>query len=343
MPAAATTILYLSIAAGTIITMSSHHWLTAWLGLELNTLAILPIISKTKHPRATEAATKYFLTQAVASCLLLASGIINAWQTGSWDILQMTNKYTSTIMLIAIAMKAGAVPLHFWMPEVMQGSTLYTAMLISTWQKVAPMTLLYLISNHVQPIITLMLGMLSTTIGGWGGINQTQLRKMMAYSSITNLGWALMVLSLEPNMFAINILVYILMMVPTFPILAATSTKTLQNLSTSWTTSPLGTTMLMVLLLSIAGLPPLTGFLPKLLILNELVMQALTPIAAITAMTSMLNLMFYLRATYMTALLSPPSSTTTSMKWRYPIAKANSTLLTPTATLSLPTLPSISP
>nr|WGN91126.1 NADH-ubiquinone oxidoreductase chain 2 [Draco walkeri] len=343
MPTAATTIFYLSVAMGTIITMSSHHWLTAWLGLELNTLAILPIISKTKHPRAVEAATKYFLAQAVASCLLLSSAIINAWWVGSWDILQMTNKYTATITLIAITMKAGAVPLHFWLPEVMQGSTMYTALLISTWQKMAPMALLYLMSNHVQPTTTLLLGMLSTTIGGWGGINQTQLRKMMAYSSISNLGWALMVISLEPNTFAINILIYILMMIPTFPILAATSTKTLQNLSMFWTTSPLGTTMLMGLLLSIAGLPPLTGFLPKLLILNELVTQALTPIAVITAMTSMLNLVFYLRATYMTALLNSPGSATATMKWGYPITKTNSTSLTPTAMFSLPALPVITP
>nr|WGN91137.1 NADH-ubiquinone oxidoreductase chain 2 [Draco walkeri] len=343
MPTAATMIFSLSIATGTIITMSSHHWLTAWLGLELNTLAILPVISKTKHPRAIEAATKYFLAQAVASCLLLSSSIINAWQTGTWDLLQMTDKYASTIMLIALAMKAGAVPLHFWLPEVMQGSTMYTAMLISTWQKMAPMALLYSMSNHVPPITTLVLGMLSTTIGGWGGINQTQLRKMMAYSSITNLGWALMVISLEPNIFVVNILVYILMMIPTFPMLAATSTKTLQNLSTSWTTSPLGTTMLMGLLLSIAGLPPLTGFLPKLLILNELVTQSLTPIAAITAMTSMLNLVFYLRATYMTALLNSPGSATASMKWRFPITKTNSTLFSPTAISSTPALPSITP
>nr|WGN91206.1 NADH-ubiquinone oxidoreductase chain 2 [Draco walkeri]WGN91208.1 NADH-ubiquinone oxidoreductase chain 2 [Draco walkeri]WGN91210.1 NADH-ubiquinone oxidoreductase chain 2 [Draco walkeri]WGN91212.1 NADH-ubiquinone oxidoreductase chain 2 [Draco walkeri]WGN91218.1 NADH-ubiquinone oxidoreductase chain 2 [Draco walkeri] len=343
MPTAATMILSLSIATGTIIAMSSHHWLTAWLGLELNTLAILPVISKTKHPRAIEAATKYFLAQAVASCLLLSSSIINAWQTGTWDILQMTDKYAATIMLIALAMKAGAVPLHFWLPEVMQGSTMYTAMLISTWQKLAPMTLLYSMSSHVQPSTTLVLGLLSTTIGGWGGINQTQLRKMMAYSSITNLGWALMVISLEPNIFVINILMYILMMIPTFPMLAATSTNTLQTLSTSWTTSPLGTTMLMGLLLSIAGLPPLTGFLPKLLILNELVTQALTPIAAITAMTSMLNLVFYLRATYMTALLNSPGSATASMKWRSPITKTSSALLSPTAISSTPALPSITP
>nr|AAL60087.1 NADH dehydrogenase subunit 2 [Draco spilopterus] len=341
MPTIATSILYLSIAIGTIITMSSHHWLMAWMGLELNTLAILPVISKTKHPRANEAATKYFLTQAVASCLLLLSSITNAWQTGSWDILQMTNKYASTTMIIALAMKTGTAPLHFWLPEVMHGSTMYTAMLISTWQKMAPMALLYSISNHMQPIIVLTLGIISTMIGGWGGINQTQLRKMLAYSSISNLGWAMMVISFEPNTFTINIMMYILMMIPTFTILTVMATKTLQNLSASWTTSPTGTTMLMILLLSIAGLPPLTGFLPKLLILNELVTQTLTPLATITMMTSLLNLMFYLRTMYMTTLLNSPGSATTAMKWRCPTPKTNSTVLAPTAIFSTPTLPNL--
>nr|AAL60107.1 NADH dehydrogenase subunit 2 [Draco haematopogon] len=343
MPVPATLMLFLSITMGTIITISSHHWLTAWAGLELNTLAILPVISKTKHPRAIEAATKYFLTQAVASCLLLASSMMNAWQTGSWDILQMTNKLASVTMTLALVMKAGAVPLHFWLPEVMQGSTLYTTMLISTWQKVAPMALLYSMSNHMQPTITITLGVLSTTFGGWAGINQTQLRKMMAYSSITNLGWALIIAPFEPDMFAISILVYILMMMPTFPLLTMLATKTLQNLSTSWTTSPTGATLLMTLLLSIAGLPPLTGFLPKLLILNELVMQNLTPIAALTAMTSLLNLVFYLRTTYMTTLLTSPGSATSSMKWRCPIAKTKATMLAPTAISSTPALPTIIP
>nr|QKQ14991.1 NADH dehydrogenase subunit 2 [Draco maculatus] len=343
MPTPAVLMLLMSIMLGTMITVSSHHWLTAWLGLEMNTLAILPIISKTKHPRAIEAATKYFLTQAMASCLLLSSSMMNAWQTGSWDILQMTDKLTTTTTLLALTTKAGAIPLHFWLPEVMQGCTLHTAMLISTWQKIAPMALLYLLSNHTQPIVTMTLGMLSTTFGGWGGMNQTQLRKMMAYSSITNLGWALMVISLEPNTFAINILVYILMMVPTFHIMTMATTKTLQSLSTSWTTSPAGTTTLMILLLSIAGLPPLTGFLPKLLILNELITQSLTPIATLTAMTSLLNLVFYLRTTYMTALLNTPGSATSSMKWRHPATKTQTTALAPTAIFSTPALPTIIP
>nr|AAG00673.1 NADH dehydrogenase subunit 2 [Japalura variegata] len=335
--------LSMGIMAGTVIVMSSHHWLMAWAGLELNMLSILPIISKTKHPRSIEASTKYFLTQAIASCLMLAASITNAWQTGNWDITQMNDKYSSTVMVLALTMKAGAVPLHFWLPEVMQGSSLHTALLISTWQKIAPLTLLYSMSNHVQTPLILTLGALSTMFGGWGGMNQTQLRKMMAYSSITNLGWALMVLTSEPNMSAITITTYMLMTIPTFLLMVMMTTKTLQNMSTAWATSPTATTTLMILILSMAGLPPLTGFLPKLLILNELITQNLTPLATLVTLTSLLNLTFYLRVAYMTTLLNPPVSTSSMMKWRQSQNKTKPAMMAPTAVTTATAFPTIIP
>nr|AAT74869.1 NADH dehydrogenase subunit 2 [Ptyctolaemus collicristatus] len=338
-----TIMLFLGITAGTMIATSSHHWLVAWAGLELNTLAVLPMISKTKHPRAIEASTKYFLSQAIASCLLLTSSIINAWQTGSWDITQMANKHTTTMMTIALAMKSGLAPFHFWFPEVMQGSTLDIALLMSTWQKLAPMILFYSTSNHIQPTTALILGILSSTLGGWGGMNQTQLRKMMAYSSISNMGWALMVFTSEPNTSTINVVIYITIMIPTFLLMTTLTTKTLQNLSESWTTSPSAATALLLLLLSTAGLPPLTGFLPKLLILKELMTQNFTPVAVIISMTSLLNLTFYLRTAYLTTLLNPPTSTTSMMKWRHTLNSTKWTLTAPTSVMSTTALPSAIP
>nr|AAG00733.1 NADH dehydrogenase subunit 2 [Acanthosaura lepidogaster] len=341
MQTIATSSIIAGIFLSTSLTALSNNWILAWLSLELNTLAILPVISKTKHPRAIEASTKYFLTQAVASCLLLSSSTINSWQTGTWDITQMANKYASAMMFIALTMKAGTVPTHFWLPEVMQGSTLTTATLIATWQKIAPTILMLSTSNLTPTNMALTLGLLSMTFGGWGGMNQTQLRKMMAYSSITNMGWTVVVLTSEPKMSAINVLTYIIIMLPTMSILTLTSTKTLQNMSSSWTTSPIASTTMALLLLSTAGLPPLTGFFPKLLILNELVMQKLTPIATLATMTSLLNLVFYLRTTYLTTLLSPPGSATSTSKWRQKMSKPKTTALTPTALMTPPALPTL--
>nr|AAL67606.1 NADH dehydrogenase subunit 2 [Ceratophora tennentii] len=329
------------IIASTTLVAASNNWLLAWLSLELNTLTILPIISKTKHPRATEAATKYFLTQAIASCLLLFSSTTNAWQTGLWNITQMSNELQSTTMLIALTMKLGAAPIHFWLPEVMQGTSIKTALLISTWQKIAPITLMFSMSNHLPQKTTLIVALLSMFSGGWAGMNQTQLRKTMAYSSIANLGWTLLTMTSEPKTSLINIFTYMIITIPTFLLMALTSTKTLQAMTTTWTSSPTTSTSLAILLLSTAGLPPLTGFLPKLLILDQLVTQNLTPMAVMAMISSLLTLVFYLRIMYLTTLLNPPCSSTSTTKWRQNMNGTKMVSLVPPATTMLTALPAL--
>nr|AHG24858.1 NADH dehydrogenase subunit 2 [Rankinia diemensis]AHG24860.1 NADH dehydrogenase subunit 2 [Rankinia diemensis] len=332
----------LGIILGTLTVTSANHWLTAWLGLELNMISILPVITKQKHPRATEAATKYFLTQATASALILFASTLNAWQTGSWDITQLNNKLSCILMISALAMKMGAAPAHFWLPEVMQGSTLTTTLLITTWQKIAPITLLYMISNHTQPNITLFIGLLSILVGGWGGFNQTQLRKMMAYSSIAHLGWTMTVISLAPNIALTNIIIYMTISTPFFLLLTTTSSKTLQALSTTWTHAPTTTIILMLLLLSMAGLPPLTGFTPKLLILDNLVMHKLTLTAATMALLSLLSLTFYLRTTYLLASTASPTTTQSATLWRLKSHQNQlTTTLTPIALFNIMILPAL--
>nr|ARF06889.1 NADH dehydrogenase subunit 2 [Gambelia sila]ARF06890.1 NADH dehydrogenase subunit 2 [Gambelia sila] len=342
MSPTATMILISSLATGTIITASSHHWLLAWIGLEINTLAIIPIISKQHHPRSTEAATKYFLTQAAASALILFSSTINAWDTGTWNILLMTNQQANILLTAALAMKLGLAPMHFWLPEVLQGSTMKTALIISTWQKLAPMALMYLTINNLSPTILLMMGLLSTTIGGWGGLNQTQLRKIMAYSSIAHLGWIAAIGPMMTNIMTLNLMIYITMTTSMFSMFLMTQSKTIQDTTTSWTSSPTATITMMLTLLSLGGLPPLSGFMPKWLILEELATQNLTPMATLLAITSLLSLFFYLRLTYTTTLTLSPNPSTTNHKWRF---KSKTpmliTMTLPASTMILPLTPMI--
>nr|AAC62301.1 NADH dehydrogenase subunit 2 [Phrynocephalus raddei] len=335
-------IITMSITMSTIMVMSSSNWLMAWVGLELNMLAILPIISKPKTLRASEATTKYFLTQAIASSMMLLSSTINAWQTGNWDILELKNKFSTTIMTLSLLMKMGAAPVHFWLPEVLQGTTLQTALLITTWQKLAPISLMYMISNNTQPTILMLTGLLSMIIGGWGGVNQTQLRKTMAYSSINNLGWTIMIMSLSPNMAIMNISTYIIMTTPIFLMMTNTSMKTLQNLSTAWTTSTTTTFSISLLMLSTSGLPPFTGFMPKMLILNELILQKLTTLATLAIMTSLISLLFYLRIAYLTMMLTSPMTTSSSTKWRTQNQKSQlATMMAPVALFIAHLIPAI--
>nr|ACX42038.1 NADH dehydrogenase subunit 2 [Nanorana taihangnica]AKA43587.1 NADH dehydrogenase subunit 2 [Nanorana kangxianensis]ACX42039.1 NADH dehydrogenase subunit 2 [Nanorana taihangnica]AGE82703.1 NADH dehydrogenase subunit 2 [Nanorana taihangnica]AGE82704.1 NADH dehydrogenase subunit 2 [Nanorana taihangnica] len=324
-------VMLLSLAIGTTVTLMSHHWLLAWIGLEINTLAIIPLMTKTPHPRAIEAATKYFLTQASASALILFSSTMNAWKTGEWSITFLSDPYTITLSM-ALMMKLGLAPLHFWLPEVIQGIPLSTGLILSTWQKIAPMTLLLQISHLVNLNLLITMGLLSILIGGWGGINQTQLRKIMAFSSIGHLGWMMLVLKFDPQLTLFNFIFYIMMTAAMFLSLMSVSSTKISEISSSWPKSPILVTTMMLILLSLAGLPPLTGFSPKLLIVLELAKQNVFLLASITMLASLLALFFYLRLTYVMILTLPPNTPNSTIHWR---TTKNSFLTAALSTLAL--------
>nr|WDE88789.1 NADH dehydrogenase subunit 2 [Setophaga virens]WDE88791.1 NADH dehydrogenase subunit 2 [Setophaga virens]WDE88792.1 NADH dehydrogenase subunit 2 [Setophaga virens]WDE88793.1 NADH dehydrogenase subunit 2 [Setophaga virens]WDE88794.1 NADH dehydrogenase subunit 2 [Setophaga virens] len=329
-----------SLLLGTTITISSNHWIMAWTGLEINTLAILPLISKSHHPRAIEAATKYFLTQAAASALVLFSSMTNAWQTGQWDITQLTHPTSSLILTSAIAMKLGLVPFHFWFPEVLQGSPLTTGLLLSTIMKLPPITLLYMTSTSLNPTLLTTLAILSTALGGWMGLNQTQIRKILAFSSISHLGWMAIIIIYNPKLTLLNFYLYAMMTATIFLTLNTIKVLKLSTLMTAWTKVPSLNAMLLLTLLSLAGLPPLTGFLPKWLIIQELTKQDMAPAATIISLLSLLSLFFYLRLAYCTTITLPPHTTNHMKQWR--TNKSTSITIAILTTMSVMLLP-ISP
>nr|YP_009730939.1 NADH dehydrogenase subunit 2 [Darevskia rudis]QBA55836.1 NADH dehydrogenase subunit 2 [Darevskia rudis] len=335
-------LLISNLALGAIITAASYHWFLAWIGLELNTLAIIPILAKQHHPRATEAATKYFITQATASSIILFSSTINAWHTGTWDITQLTTFPTPIMLTIALAMKLGLAPMHFWLPEVMQGTDMTTALIIATWQKLPPISLLYMSAKQLPTMLLLTLAILSTLIGGWAGLNQTQLRKIMAFSSIGHLGWMAAISTISQELLIFTLTTYLLMTTSMFLTLITLMAKTTKDLGTTWTTSPTLSTTTLITLMALGGLPPLTGFLPKWLILQELTTNHLIPLATALALTSLLSLMFYMRLTYITTLTTSPNTTTNTMKWRFkPTKPTNPTSTTVTLLLLIPITPLI--
>nr|AIL29295.1 NADH dehydrogenase subunit 2 [Ammodramus maritimus] len=312
----ASSIFIISLLLGTTITASSNHWIMAWMGLEINTLAILPLISKSHHPRAIEAATKYFLTQATASTLVLFSSMTNAWSTGQWDITQLTHPMSCLILTSAVAMKLGLVPFHFWFPEVLQGSPITTGLLLSTLMKLPPITLLYMTSPSLNPTLLTTLAILSAAIGGWMGLNQTQIRKILAFSSISHLGWMAIIIIYNPKLTLLNFCLYTMMTATVFLILNTIKVLKLSTLMTAWTKIPSLNAMLLLTLLSLAGLPPLTGFLPKWLIIQELTKQDMAPAATLISLLSLLSLFFYLRLAYCTAITLPPHTTNHMKQWR---------------------------
>nr|AHY87086.1 NADH dehydrogenase subunit 2 [Halcyon smyrnensis]ANO44438.1 NADH dehydrogenase subunit 2 [Halcyon smyrnensis] len=327
----------LSLLLGTTITISSSHWVMAWTGLEINTLAIIPLISKSHHPRAIEAAIKYFLVQAAASAMILFSSTINAWQTGQWDITQLTNPASSTLLTTAIAMKLGLVPFHFWFPEVLQGSPMTTALILSTVMKFPPITILFLTSSSLNPNLLILMAISSAALGGWMGLNQTQVRKILAFSSISHLGWMTIIILYNPKLTLLTFYLYALMTATVFLSLNTTKSLKLSTMMTSWTKSPSLNATLMLTLLSLAGLPPLTGFLPKWLIIQELTKQEMAPAATTITMLSLLGLFFYLRLAYYSTITLPPNPTNHMKQWH--INKTTSPTIAALTSLSALLLP----
>nr|AAF02984.1 NADH dehydrogenase subunit II [Anablepsoides hartii] len=330
-------LMLISLSMGTLITVTSTHWFLAWVGLEINTFAIIPLMTQNYKPRAMEATIKYFIIQTTAATMLLFASISNAWLLGQWDIQQMNHPLPLTMISIALALKLGLAPMHAWYPEVIQGLNLPTGLILSTWQKLAPFSfLLKLPSNNA--ILLTILGLLSILMGGWGGLNQTQLRKILGYSSVAHLGWMVLVMQYVPSLSLLAFMTYVIMTFSMFFTFWCSQSTTINALSTSWTKTPILSALTPLILLSLGGLPPLTGFLPKWMILLELTKQELMMVATMAALSALLSLYFYLRLSYAMTLTTSPNNLPATLPWRINFIQPTMPLATTTA-ISLCLLP----
>nr|YP_009450475.1 NADH dehydrogenase subunit 2 [Mus pahari]ARK36843.1 NADH dehydrogenase subunit 2 [Mus pahari] len=336
-------IIYFTIFLGPIITMSSSNLMLMWVGLEFSLLAIIPLLINKKNPRSTEAATKYFITQATASMIILLAIILNYKQLGMWMFQQQTNHLIINLALMALCMKLGLAPFHHWLPEVTQGIPLHMGLILLTWQKIAPLSILIQIYNLLNPTIILILAIISIFTGAWGGLNQTQMRKIMAYSSIAHMGWMLAILPYNPSLTLLNLMIYILLTIPMFMMLMLNSSMTINSLSLLWNKTPIVLTMISLILLSLGGLPPLTGFLPKWIIITELVKNNCLIITTMMAIMALLNLFFYTRLIYSTSLTLFPTNNNSKLYLHQTKTKLNFTLplLTVMSTMTLPLSPQL--
>nr|AAS80070.1 NADH dehydrogenase subunit 2 [Platyceps najadum] len=335
-------VIMTSIALSTTMITSTTHWLMTWMCLEINTLSMIPMISKPNHPRATEAATKYYLTQTMASTALLFAATMNALNSSNWET-HLTHEPSTTIITMALMMKMAAAPFHFWLPDVSQGTTTLTTLTILTWQKIAPLMILLTTHNKTNISMMLTFAILSITAGGLGSLNQTQLRKLMAFSSIAHTGWILATITMAPQISTLTFLIYTMTTIPVFLLMSLTTSSTIKDLGVVWTSSPNMMMVLSVTMLSLGGLPPLSGFMPKWLILNNMTSMNMITEATLMAMTSLLSLFVYMRLMYMSSMTLPPNTTLMPLKWRtthkkHPII--TSTLTTMTALL-LPLTPNM--
>nr|ARC95572.1 NADH dehydrogenase subunit 2 [Trachypithecus vetulus] len=310
-------IIYFTMIMGTFITSLSSHWFLAWAGLEMNMLAFTSILIKKANSRSTEAATKYFLVQSTASMILMMAIMYNNLSPGQWTMMNNPNQLSVLIMMMALAMKLGMAPFHFWVPEVTQGTPLIPGLLLLTWQKLAPISIMYQMYPSINTSALLALSTLSIMAGSWGGLNQTQLRKILAYSSITHMGWMMMTLTYNPNITIFYLFTYIILTTTAFLALSLNSNTTTLMLSRTWNKLTWLMPLMSSTLLSMGGLPPLTGFLPKWITIQELTKNNNFIMPSIMIIMALLNLYFYLRLIYTTSMTLLPTSNNTKMKWQF--------------------------
>nr|UZP46678.1 NADH dehydrogenase subunit 2 [Hylopetes phayrei] len=337
-------IIYFTLFSGTLIALISSHWLLIWVGLELSLLAIIPILIHKANPRSTEAASKYFLIQATASMILMMAVIINFTNSGQWTITSSINQLSSLMLTMALSMKMGLAPFHLWVPEVTQGIPLLSGLILLTWQKIAPISIMFQIAPSINFSLIMFMAMLSIVMGGWGGLNQTQLRKIMAYSSIAHMGWMTAIITFNPTLTIFNLTIYIMLTISMFSLLYLNKKTTTLSLSTSWNKSPLLISIILITLMSLGGLPPLTGFSPKWMIIKELVSNNNITLSTFMAVMALLNLYFYMRLIYSTSLTLFPTPNNTKMKWQFESMKMTFFIPTITmmSTLTLPLMPILS-
>nr|WPW61526.1 NADH dehydrogenase subunit 2 [Potamalpheops sp. purple zebra] len=285
----------LSLTLGIIIATSSNSWFTSWLGLELNLLSFIPIISSSFNSYSSEAALKYFLIQALGSTIILISA------TSMWLFMISPN----SLILAALFLKMGAAPVHFWFPPIMQGVSWAHCIILMAPQKIAPLVLAsYTITSPIPCYMIQTSSILSALVGAIGGLNQTLLRKILAYSSINHMGWMLAAISLNSTIWMNYLLIYSIISASLAIMMDQNQLFHIKQLmSVSYSQVK---TLSFMALFSLGGLPPFLGFIPKLLVINFLSSSKELLWLFILLASSLITLFYYTRIILTTLTLSSP-------------------------------------
>nr|YP_010875370.1 NADH dehydrogenase subunit 2 [Balta curvirostris]WGW15117.1 NADH dehydrogenase subunit 2 [Balta curvirostris] len=300
MPNNSTKIMfYMSLVGGIILTISSNSWMGAWMGLEINLLSFIPIMTNNENLFTTEASMKYFLIQALASSILLFVILTSTIM----EKYQLINKLSmhEEFMMIPLLLKSGVAPLHWWFPAVMEGMSWINCLILMTLQKISPMILM---SNIITSSIFMMSTiLLSVLVGSLGGLNQISLRKMLTYSSINHVGWLMASLLISNNMWMIYFLIYSML---TTTIIFITNSKKISLINQTFNLNNESTIKLLMFmsLLSLGGLPPFTGFLSKWMVIHFLVYNNLIIPTTMMIIFSLITLYYYLRISYAAFMLN---------------------------------------
>nr|QIV24822.1 NADH dehydrogenase subunit 2 [Archetypus frenchi] len=289
-----------SLIIGSLIAVSSYSWLSMWIGLEINLLSIIPLLSDSNSLYPSESALKYFITQSMASSILLFS-IVTSLNFS--DLINSNfNLYSSMIMNSAILTKLGAAPFHAWFPEVMEGLNWPNCLLMLTWQKLAPMVILMYNMNMTFFLSTIIV--FSSVVSGILGLNQISLRKILTYSSINHIGWMISSMLNSQAVWFVYFIIYTIISINIIILFSIMNVFSLKQLFSSFNQNKYLKIFFIMNFLSLGGLPPFLGFFPKWLTINNLVENNFLSLSVILIISTLVTLFFYLRITFSTLVIN---------------------------------------
>nr|YP_009002476.1 NADH dehydrogenase subunit 2 [Ranina ranina]BAO48232.1 NADH dehydrogenase subunit 2 [Ranina ranina] len=283
---------------GVLMAISSPSWFSAWVGLELNLMSFIPLIAMKGNYALSEASLKYFLIQALGSSIIIFSSCL----------LLMVPSFALILLLSSLLLKLGSAPFHFWFPQVTEGLNWIQASLLLTIQKIAPMFLIsYLLLDPLVVFLASLAAIMSAITGALGGINQTYLRKLMAFSSINHMSWMIFSLILSELSWFIYFSFYSLISFSVISLFHLTQVYHLSNLFNFRAPLPLPMLVFSLSLLSLGGLPPFSGFIPKWMVVQMMVTGHQIIPLFVLLMSALFTLYFYVRMFNMFVIKPSPT------------------------------------
>lgn len=325
MPAGDYYVLGLFSTLGMMILVSAHSLLTIYLGLELMSLPLYAMTAiRRTNSDASEAAMKYFVMGGIASAMLLYGISLVYGATGKLDLLEVSNTialnwqdkntlltFAIVFILAGVGFKLAAVPFHMWAPDVYQGAPSSVTLFISTAPKIAALGMTFrLLSISLVDItvqwqqILLVMSLLSAGLGNLFAVIQTNIKRLFAYSAIAHIGFALFgILTATQAGYSAAlyyIVVYALMSAAAFGLIVLMSShgmeiEAIDDLKGLNKRSPWLACMMLIVMFSMAGVPPTVGFFIKLLVLKALVDAHFTGVAVLGLLFTVIGAYYYLR------------------------------------------------
>nr|WIL79810.1 NADH dehydrogenase subunit 2 [Callimerus nigroapicalis] len=292
-------LFFTTMIIGTIMAISSYSWFGMWMGLEINMISIMPLFSQSKNMYTSEASIKYFLTQALASMIILFSIILLSILS---KMLNETESMFSVMLNSALLTKMGAAPFHFWFPEVIEGLNWNNSLILLTWQKIAPMILI--MYNSKISLFFFSIIIMCMIISSIMGFNQISLRKILAFSSINHIGWMISALLNSKIIWFLYFMIYSIISINIIFIFKKFKMFFLNQMISIFNSNPLLKTFFIMNFFSLGGIPPFLGFMPKWLIINSLTLNSQFLLSFLMILFTLMTFYFYMRVTFSSLIVN---------------------------------------